>query len=348
MRAHTVIVSVCSNYRQGQNVGMRHVRLSDTDLDVSVIALGCGSFGGIGSVPELFGRGEDETQAFALLDTAREQGITLLDTANAYGGGRSEEWNGRWMAERKARDEVVLTTKVRKWVGPGPEDEGLSARHIRQQVEASLRRLRTDRIDLYLTHAPDSSVPIEETLKAMDEAVQAGKVRHCGLSNYSAAELDEAARAAQTLGVAAPRNLQSGFSLLDRSAATDGRFAACQAHRVAFTAFSPLAGGWLSGKYKPSTPYPENSRMQLRPEDYTDWVNETTFKRIAALEDAAAQRGVSLPVLAFAWALGEPAVSAIIVGPRRPDQLAPAIAALDLELTHEEREELSRTAGSAP
>jgi len=316
---------------------MRYVRLGGTDLDVSVVALGCGSFGGIGSVPELFGRGEDEAQAFALLDAAREQGITLLDTANSYGGGRSEEWLGRWMAERKARDEVVLTTKVRNRVGPGPEDEGLSARHIRQQVEASLRRLRTDRIDLYLTHRPDSSVPIEETLKAMDEAVQAGKVRHCGLSNYSAAELDEAAQAAQTLGVAGPRNLQSGFSLLDRSAATEGVFAACQAHGVAFTAYSPLGGGWLSGKYKADAPYPEGSRMRLRPEDYTSWVNDATFKRIAAFEDAAAQRGVSLPVLAFAWALGEPAVSAIIVGPRRPDQLAPALAALDLHLTAEDR-----------
>jgi len=320
---------------------MRYVRLGGTDLDVSVVALGCGSFGGIGSVPELFGRGEDEAQAFALLDAAREQGITLLDTANSYGGGRSEEWLGRWMAERKARDEVVLTTKVRNRVGPGPEDEGLSARHIRQQVEASLRRLRTDRIDLYLTHRPDSSVPIEETLKAMDEAVQAGKVRHCGLSNYSAAELDEAARAAQTLGVAGPRNLQSGFSLLDRSAATEGVFAACQAHGVAFTAYSPLAGGWLSGKYKADGPYPEGSRMRLRPEDYAGWVNDATFKRIAALEDAAAQRGVSLPVLALAWALGEPAVSAIIVGPRRPEQLAPALAALDLHLTAKERESLA-------
>jgi aryl-alcohol dehydrogenase-like predicted oxidoreductase len=321
--------------------GMRYVRLGGTDLDVSVVALGCGSFGGIGSVPELFGRGENEAQAFALLDAAREQGITLLDTANSYGGGRSEEWLGRWMVERRARDEVVLTTKVRNRVGPGPEDEGLSARHIRQQVEASLRRLRTDRIDLYLTHRPDSSVPIEETLKAMDEAVQAGKVRHCGLSNYSAAELDEAVQAAQTLGVAGPRNLQSGFSLLDRSAATEGVFAACQAHGIAFTAFSPLAGGWLSGKYKAGAPYPEGSRMRTRPEDYAGWVNDATFKRIAALEDAAAQRGVSLPVLALAWALGEPAVSAIIVGPRRPEHLTSAIDALDIHLTPEERETLA-------
>jgi aryl-alcohol dehydrogenase-like predicted oxidoreductase len=320
---------------------MRHVRLGGTDLDVSVVALGCGNFGGIGSAPELFGRGEDETQAFALLDAAREQGITLLDTANSYGGGRSEEWIGRWMAERRARDEIVLTTKVRHRVGPGPQDEGLSARHLREQVEASLRRLRTDRIDLYLAHEPDPLVRIEETLRAMHDAVQAGKIRHYGLSNYSSAELTEAASAARTLGIAGIANLQSGFSLLDRSAATDGVFAACAEHGIAFTAFSPLAGGWLTGKYKASAPYPDGSRMRLRPEPYADWVNEATFQRIAALEDAAARRGVCLPVLALAWALGEPAVSAIIVGPRRPEQLAPAIAALDLDLTAQERETLA-------
>jgi aryl-alcohol dehydrogenase-like predicted oxidoreductase len=316
---------------------MRYVRLGSTDLDVSVIALGCGNFGGVGSAPELFGRGESEAEAFALLDAAREHGITLLDTANSYGGGRSEEWIGRWLAARGARDEMVLTTKVRSRVGPGPGDEGLSARHIREQVEASLRRLRTDRIDLYLTHAPDLLVPIEETLSAMDEAIRAGKVRHCGLSNYPALELDEAARAAKTLGVAGPANLQSSFSLLDQSAATDGVFAACEAHGIAFTAFSPLAGGWLSGKYKEAEPYPPGSRMELRPEPYVGWVKEATYRRIAALEEAAAQRGASLPTLALAWALGEPAVSAIIVGPRRPEQLGPALSALDLPLTEAER-----------
>src|SRR5262245_37652683 len=131
---------------------MRYVRLGDTDLDVSVLALGCGNFGGIGSAPELFGRGEDEATAFALMDTARDNGITLFDTANSYGGGRSEEWIGRWLASRGARDEIVLTTKVRSRVGPDPQDEGLSAGHIRRQIDASLRRLGTDRVDLYLAH----------------------------------------------------------------------------------------------------------------------------------------------------------------------------------------------------
>src|SRR5262245_61179188 len=185
---------------------MRYARLGRTDLEVSVLGLGCGNFGGIGSAPELFGRGEDEQTAFALMDAAREAGITLFDTANSYGGGTSEEWIGAWMASRGARDEVVLTTKVRNRVGPGPGDEGLSAAHIRTQIEASLRRLRTDRVDLYLAHEPDPSVPIEETLTAFDALIRAGKVRHAGLSNYHGHALRAAIGAATGAGLAVPVN----------------------------------------------------------------------------------------------------------------------------------------------
>jgi aryl-alcohol dehydrogenase-like predicted oxidoreductase len=323
----------------GYETGMRYVRLAGTDLRVSVLALGCGNFGGIGSVPELFGRGDDEATAFALMDAARERGITLFDTANSYGGGRSEEWIGRWLASRGARDEVVLTTKVSNRVGPRPEDEGLSARHVREQVEASLRRLGTDRIDLYLAHGPDPRVPIEETLAAFDGLIRAGKVRHGGLSNFTGAQLAEAARTAARIGAAGPVNLQSGYSLLDRSAASDV-FEVCTRHAVAFTAYSPLAGGWLSGKYRAARPYPAGSRMTLRPQPYQHWANEATFQAIEALHAYAARRGVSLPTLALAWVLGDPAVSAVVLGPRQPEQLAPALAALDLPLTMQERAEL--------
>jgi aryl-alcohol dehydrogenase-like predicted oxidoreductase len=318
---------------------MRYVRLPGTNTEVSVLALGCGNFGGVGSVPELFGRGDDEATAFALMDAARERGITLFDTANSYGGGRSEEWIGRWLASRGARDETVLTTKVRNRVGPRPADEGLSARHIREQVEASLRRLGTDHIDLYLAHEPDRRVPIEETLAAFDELIQAGKVRHGGLSNFTGAQLAEAAEAAARIGAARPVNLQSGYSLLDRSAASDV-FDVCARHTVAFTAYSPLAGGWLSGKYRATPPYPAGSRMALRPQPYRHWVNETTFQAIEALHAYAARRGVSLATLALAWVLSDPAVSAIVVGPRTPEHLAPALAALDLPLSTKERAEL--------
>ena len=324
---------------------MRYARLGRTDLEVSVVALGCGNFGGIGSVPELFGQGEDEQAAFALMDAAREHGITLFDTANSYGGGRSEAAVGRWLASRRARDEVVLTTKVRNRVGPRPDDEGLSARHIREQIEASLRRLGTDRVDLYLAHEPDLSVPISETMAAFDELIRAGKVRHAGLSNYDAEQVLAAVDAAGAAGLAAPANLQNSYSLLDQHAAE--AFGVCAAHGIGFTAYSPLAGGWLTGKYRAGQPYPDGSRMALRPDPYRELEQPATFAAVEGLERAAGRRGVSLPALGLAWVLTDPGVTAVIVGPRRPEQLAPALEALDVHLDQDERAELAGIAVGA-
>jgi len=323
---------------------MRYVRLTGTDLDVSTVALGCGNFGGIGSVPELFGRGEDEAAAFALMDAAREQGITLFDTANTYGGGRSEEWIGRWLASRGTRDGVVLSTKVGNRVGP--DAEGLSAHHIRTQVEASLRRLGTDRIDLYLAHAPDPQVPIEETLAAFDELASAGKIRYSGLSNYTGTEVSDAVAAADRTGVARPVNLQSGYSLLEPAAEA---LATVTREGLSFTAYSPLAGGWLAGRYRASgEPYPTDSRMALRPDPYEHLVNDATFTALDALRQQAANRGVALPTLALAWVLSDPAVNVVVIGPRRPDQLAPPLAALDLPLSPAERMALTQIMPPGP
>ena len=316
------------------NPEMRYRRLGDTSLRVSVLALGCGNFGGVGSIPELFGRGDDRDTAFTLMDTAREQGITLFDTADAYGGGTSERWVGEWLASRRARDDVVLTTKVRNRVGPRPCDEGLSARHIREQIDASLRRLGTDRADLYLAHAPDPQVSIDETLGAFDELIRAGKVRYAGLSNYAGADL-QAAVGAAARGGSTVANLQSGYSLLDRAAARD--FQLCAEHGIGFTAHSPLAGGWLTGKYRAGQPLPPGSRMALRPEPYQRWRNDTTYGVIGALDRAARDRGLSLPALALAWVLTDPAVAATVIGPRRPEHVEQAVAALDVTLTTEER-----------
>jgi aryl-alcohol dehydrogenase-like predicted oxidoreductase len=318
---------------------MRYVRLGRDGLEVSVVALGCGNFGGIGSPPELVGRGEDEAAAFALMDAAREHGITLFDTANSYAMGRSEQIVGHWLSSRRARDQIVLTTKVRNWVGPRAEDQGLSARHIREQVEASLRRLRTDRIDLYLAHEPDPAVPLQETLAAFDELVRAGKVHYVGLSNFDGRQVAEAAAIAEAGGLAPLTNLENGYSLLERDAA-DNVLGVCARHGIGFTAYSPLAGGWLTGKYRPSQAYPPNSRMTLRPEPYRHLERPGTFAALAKLEQAAADRGVGVSTLALAWVLTDPGVSAVIVGPRRPDQLAPALAAQEVGLSATERAEL--------
>jgi 1-deoxyxylulose-5-phosphate synthase len=320
---------------------MRFAKLGRTDLEVSVLGLGCGNFGGIGSSPDLVGKGDDETTAYALMDSARDRGITLFDTANSYAGGRSEEWIGRWLASRPgARDEIVLSTKVRNAVGPGPDDEGLSAAHIRAQIEASLRRLQTDHVDLYLAHEPDPATAIEETIGAFDELIRAGKVRHAGLSNFTGGQVDEVAAAASADGFAAPVNLQSSYSLLDRAAAD--AFDACARHGLGFTAFSPLAGGWLSGKYRAGQPYPEGSRMTLRPEPYATFTDDATYALIDSLAADAQSRGLMLPTLALAWVINDPSVTAAIVGPRTPAQLDAMCAALDVEMAADERAGLGR------
>lgn len=314
---------------------MRYVRLGGSELEVSVLALGCGSFGGVGSLPELFGRGENEREAGELLDAAYEAGITLLDTANTYGGGRSEEWLGRWLASRGVRDEVVITTKVGNAVGPG--ESGLSAGHIRGQVEESLRRLGTDRIDLYLSHGPDPGTPLEETLGAFDELVRAGKIRYFGLSNVGAAEIELAAA-----GTSPVVNLQIGHSILDP--AEPETLEAARRHRVAVTAYSPLAGGWLARDYRPGEPYPPGSRMTLRPEPYRDIERHAATGVIDTLRAKASGYGVRLPTLAIAWVLGDPAITGVILGPRRPEHLAPALAALELDLDENARADLTSSA----
>ena len=173
---------------------MEYRRLGSTGLKVSRLALGCGNFGGIGSAPEFFGRGENETQAFALMDRAFDAGINVFDTADAYGGGRSETWIGRWLKARgsRVRDQLVLGSKVFNAVGPGPNDRGLSRVHILRQIDASLSRLQTDRIDLFLIHEPDPDTPLEETLAALDDCVRAGKVLYVGASNIEAWRLARA------------------------------------------------------------------------------------------------------------------------------------------------------------
>jgi aryl-alcohol dehydrogenase-like predicted oxidoreductase len=314
-------------------------RLGRTDLELSRIGLGCGNFGGIGSAPELFGQGESEAEAFALMDAASAAGITFFDTAASYGGGRSESWVGRWREERGAS--VLLSTKVYWPVSGDPDDKGLSRERILREIEGSLERLRTDRLDLYLTHEPDPETPIEETLRALDELVRAGKVRAFGASNVDEAQLVEALETSERHGLARYGWVQNEYNLLERGS-EDGVLQVCEREGLGFTPFSPLAGGWLTGKYRRGKPYPRGSRMTLRGEPYAGFENDATFAAVAKFEDAAAERGVEPATLAIAWLLSHPQVTAVVVGPRRPEQLETALAALELPLSLQERDELSK------
>jgi aryl-alcohol dehydrogenase-like predicted oxidoreductase len=317
---------------------MQYRRLGSTGLRISRLGLGCGNFGGIGSAPAFFGMGETEAQAFELMDRAFDAGINFFDTADAYGGGRSESFIGRWLKTKGAnvREQLLLSSKVFNAVGPGPNDRGLSRRQIFRQVDASLGRLQTDRLDMYLIHEPDPETPLEETLDALNDVRRAGKVLYVGASNI------EAWRLARALATSAEHRInrfewvQNSYSLLDRAAEREV-LPLCADRGLGFTPFSPLAGGWLTGKYHAGGSYPEGSRMTLRPEPYRHLETTTVFAGLAALSEEARVRGVEMSALALAWVLGHPAVDAAVIGPRRPSHLAHALSALSLELSSDER-----------
>src|SRR5437764_584089 len=199
---------------------MEYRRLGSTGLRISRLGLGCGNFGGVGSSPAFFGMGETEAQAFDLMDRAIDAGINFFDTANAYGGGRSETYIGRWLAAKgsSVRQQLLLSSKVFNPVGPGPNDRGLSRRHILQQVDESLTRLQTDRLDMYLIHEPDPETPLDETLRALDDVVRAGKVLYIGASNIEAWRLARALCVSEKRRLARFEWVQNSYSLLDRAA----------------------------------------------------------------------------------------------------------------------------------
>lgn len=320
---------------------MEYRALGTTGIEVSRLALGCGNFGGIGSSPAFFGQGESEEEAFVLMDAAWELGITLFDTADAYGGGRSERAIGRWLARRgsEVRERLVLSTKVFHSVEGDPDDYGLASERIRRQVDGSLARLDVERIDLYLIHEPDPETPIGDTLEALDELVRAGKVGAIGASNVSARELEDALRASEERGLARFGWVQNSYSLLERDDEAEV-LPLCARHGLGYTPFSPLAGGWLTGKYRRGEAYPPGSRMTLRPEPYTRIEDERTFDGLEALEAEARERGTDSATLALAWVVDHPLVTAAVLGPRRPGHLEPARGALGLSLSEAERDEI--------
>jgi aryl-alcohol dehydrogenase-like predicted oxidoreductase len=312
-------------------------RLGATGVDVTRVILGCGNFGGVGSAPAFFGQGESEEEAFALMDAAWELGVRAFDTADAYGGGRSETWIGRWLAARGQRP--VLATKVFNSVTGDPSDRGLARERILRQIEGSLERLGVERVDLYLIHAPDTDTPLEETLGAFDELVRAGKVGAIGASNVDRRYLEEALAISRREGFPRFEWVQNSYSLLDREP-EEGVLQFCAEQGMGFTPFSPLAGGWLTGKYARGESYPAGSRMTQRPEPYFAFEQERIWRGLERLRAAAEERGVDMATLAFAWLFASADVTAVVVGPRRPEHLEPAQRALELELTPAERAEL--------
>ena len=314
---------------------MRVRRMGRTGLKVSEVCLGTMTFG----------NQCDRATSFRIMDVADAAGVDFWDTADVYplGGdpesrGATEEIVGEWLQTRHARDRIVLATKCRGAMGPHPNDQGLSRKHIVAACEASLCRLRTDYIDLYQVHAPDPETPIEETLRAMDDLVRSGKVRYIGCSNYPAWQLAGALGTSARLSLARFDCVQPRYNLLFRMI-EDEIVPLCRAEGVGIIAYNPLAGGMLTGRYKGSVEPEAGSRFTLRHsgELYRKrYWNDAVRGAVAKLGDYLAGRGKSLTHVALAWVLAQPGITSAIVGASRPEQLQDSLSALDITLQAEE------------
>ena len=286
-----------------------------------------------------FGTRVEEDAAISIIDAALDAGINVIDTANSYTDGRSEEIIGATLKGR--RDRVVLASKVHFPRGEGPNDRGNSRYHITNQVEISLRRLQTDHIDLYQVHRPDRTTPIEESLRTLDDLRQQGKIVYYGTSSFPAWQLCEALWTSNRLGLAPIVSEQPSYSLLRREVETEV-LPVCREYGLATILYSPLAGGWLSGKYRRNDPPPADSRLGSRGVDLAAPEHARTLDATEALQKIASAKGKTLSQLSLAWLLAQPGVTSTIIGPRILEQLQDNLGALDVTITDEDRTAIDR------
>jgi len=289
-----------------------------------------------------FGNETDETGSFAQLDRFLDTGGTLIDTADVYADGRSESIIGRWLARRgDARNQAVIATKGRFPVDETPNGHGLSRRHLSAALDASLRRLGVDTIDLYQLHGWDPLTPVEETLRFLDDAVRAGKILYVGLSNFLAYQIQKYVDIAGAGGLASrPVTVQPQYNLLARAIEWE-IMPACQAEGLGLLPWSPLASGWLTGKYRRGEAPGAHTRLAEQADQGMRIWNERghlerNWQVLDAVRKVADDRGVPMGQVAIAWVLGRPAVSSVILGARTLEQLEDNLAAADLRLSDEE------------
>jgi aryl-alcohol dehydrogenase-like predicted oxidoreductase len=287
--------------------------LGQSGVKVSAVGLGCNNFGR---------RVHDVATVRAVVHRALDLGVTLFDTADAYGYGKSEQFLGEVFGAR--RKDIVLATKFGLPMN-APGSGGASRRYVMQAAEASLKRLRTDWIDLYQVHFPDPRTPIDETLRALDDLVRQGKVRHIGCSNFSAEDIDDAQATAAQHGLAAFVTNQAEYSLLSRELEAEV-VPAMQRHELGLLPYYPLASGLLTGKYKRNAPMPKEARLASSAR-HSDFISDRNWALVEKLEAVAARSGHSLLELAFGWLLGKPMVACVIAGATRPEQVEANVAA---------------------
>jgi aryl-alcohol dehydrogenase-like predicted oxidoreductase len=309
--------------------------LGGTGLRVSALSFGTMSFGGVGGFAAVAAQDGDEARA--LVDQCIDAGVNLFDTADVYSGGRSEEILGRALGDKRAR--VVLATKLHARMSDAPNDVGLSRHHIVRACEASLRRLGTDWIDLYQAHGFDALTPVEETARAFEDLVRAGKVRYVGCSNFSGWQLMKSLAACERLGVCRYEALQAYYSLVARELEHE-LLPACRSERVGVLVWSPLAFGLLGGRYRRGEKAPEDARVAQWGTPGT--IDERSWAVVDELGRIAEARGVSPAQVALAWLLGRRGVTSVIVGARNARQLADNLQAARWTLGDEERARLDR------
>ena len=320
---------------------MQYRQLGRSGLRVSVLTLGTMTFGGRG----VFAKTGDTDVAGArrLVDRALEAGINLFDTADVYSWGVAEEILGEVLRGR--RDRALITTKARMRMGDGPNDAGLSRQHLIAACEASLRRLGTDRIDLYFLHEWDGQTPLEETLRALDDLVRSGKVRYVGCSNYAGWQLMKALGISERQGWERFVSQQIHYTLEAREAEYELVPIAVD-QGVGIMVWGPLAGGLLSGKYRRGQPHPSGTRHLAEWGEPPVRDEGRLYDIVEALVEIGAERGVPAAQVALAWLLGRPGVCSLVIGARTEEQLAGNLGAVELELSQAERERLDRV--SAP
>jgi aryl-alcohol dehydrogenase-like predicted oxidoreductase len=309
---------------------MKRVQLGRTGINVSNLCLGTMQFGWTA----------DEAASVAVMDAYVVAGGNFIDTADIYSrwapnnpGGVSEEIIGRWMKARGNRDTIVVATKVRGEMWNGADGQGLSRAHITRAVEDSLRRLQLETIDLYQCHYPDDDTPIEETLAVFGDLIKAGKVRHIGASNYTATGLGDALKTSADKKLPAFATLQPHHNLVHRKEYEAGLAALCDRDGIGVIPYSPLAGGFLTGKYRRGEPTPKSQRAGTVRQRYA---NDAGYNVIDALDAVAAAHNTTVAAVALAWQLTRPAITAPIIGANTPDQLAALLPGADLTLSLEE------------
>ena len=308
---------------------MDYRRLGRAGLFVSEIGLGGNTFG----------KFCDAKQTAAVVHQALDLGITFIDTADSYNGGLSEEYIGQ--ALRGRRDEAILCTKTGWDVGDGPNDQGLSYQRIVQQLEGSLARLGTDYVDVYYMHRPDPFTPMEESLRAMDDLVRAGKVRYVAGSNFAGWEIATMSGICDRYGYRMPVVSQSLYNMLERGIEEEV-IPACEYHGLSIVPFAPLASGFLTGKYQPDRPVPDGARGHGNETWQQRRLTERNFKAQEVLTQFAQERDHTISELALAWLLAQDTVCSVIAGATRPEQVVANARAADWEMTLSDTAEIDR------